>query len=237
MRFASVFLAFCLAGVAVPAAAQEDTDTEVPAAGGLSISGEVNLLSDFRFRGISRSDEDPALQGAVTVTVPGGFYAGARGTTLKDVQDLGNVQLDLYAGYNADLGRGTAADFGLMYFVFPDGEGKTDYFEPYASVSHQLGPVLGTVGAKYAPEQDAIGGEDLLYLFGEVEAAIPLTPLTLTAQAGRQDAGAFGEYWTWSVGARAAMGPFNAGIRYVDTDLAPLPNVDAGLVLSLGLRF
>ena len=237
MRFASVLFALSLAGVAVPAAAQEDTDTEVPAAGGLSVSGEVNLLSDFRFRGISRSDEDPALQGAVTVTIPGGFYAGARGTTLNDMQDLGNVQLDLYAGYNADLGLGTSADAGLMYFVFPDGDGSTNYFEPYASVSHQLGPVMGTVGAKYAPEQDALGGEDLLYLFGEVEASIPLTPLTFTAQAGRQDAGAYGDYWTWSVGARASMGPFNAGIRYVDTDLAPLPNVDAGLVLSLGLRF
>ena len=237
MRFAPVLAAFILASLSVPAAAQEDTDTEVPADGGLSVSGEINLLSDFRFRGISRSDEDPALQGALTVSVPGGFYAGARGTSLKDVGDFGDVQLDLYAGYNADLGLGTSADLGLMYFVFPDGSGKTDYFEPYASVSHQLGPVLGTIGAKYAPEQDAIGDEDLLYLFGEVEAAIPLTPLTLTAQAGRQDAGAFGDYWTWSLGARAALGPFSAGIRYVDTDLPALPNADAGLVLSLGLRF
>ncbi len=237
MRFASVLAALTLAGLSVPASAQEDTDTEVPAAGGVSVSGEINLLSDFRFRGISRSDEDPALQGALTVSAPGGFYAGARGTTLKDVGDFGDVQLDLYAGYNADLGLGTSADLGLMYFVFPDGSGKTDYFEPYASVSHQLGPVLGTVGAKYAPEQDAIGGEDLLYLFGEVEAAIPMTPLTLTAQAGHQDAAAFGDYWTWSLGARAALGPFNAGIRYVDTDLPALPNADAGLVFSLGLRF
>lgn len=237
MRFAPVLAALTLAGMSVPAAAQEDTDTEIPAAGGLSVSGEINLLSDFRFRGISRSDEDPALQGALTVSAPGGFYAGARGTTLKDVGDFGDVQLDLYAGYNADLGLGTTADVGLMYFVFPDGDGETDYFEPYASISHQLGPVLGTVGAKYAPEQDAIGGEDLLYLFGEVEAAIPLTPLTLTAQAGRQDAGLLGDYWTWSLGARAALGPFNAGIRYVDTDLPALPNADAGLVLSLGLRF
>ena len=237
MRFAPVLAALTLAGFSVPAAAQEDTDTEVPAGGGVDVSGEINLLSDFRFRGISRSDEDPALQGALTVSAPGGFYAGARGTTLKSVGDLGDVQLDFYSGYNADLGLGTSADLGLMYFVFPDGSGKTDYFEPYASVSHQLGPVLGTVGAKYAPEQDAIGGHDLLYLFGEVEAAIPLTPLTLTAQAGHQNAAAFGDYWTWSLGARATLGPFNAGVRYVDTDLPALPNVDAGLVLSLGLRF
>lgn len=229
--------ALILAALPSAAFAQEDTDTDIPSADGLTISGEANLLSDFRFRGISRSDEDPAVQGALTLSTGSGFYAGGRGTSLRDAGDLGGVQLDLYAGYGADLGLGTSVDLGLMYFLFPDGSGETDYFEPYASVSHQLGPVLGTIGAKYAPEQDAIGGEDQLYLFGEVEAAIPATPLTLTAQAGHQDAGAFGDYWTWSLGARAAFGPFNAGIRYVDTDLAAVPNADAGLVLSLGFRF
>ncbi len=226
-----------LACTAAPALAQEDTETEVPGGGGLSISGEANLLSDFRFRGISRSDRDPAAQGALTVSTPGGFYLGGRATSLRDTGGLGVAQLDLYAGYSADLGLGTSLDAGLMYFYFPDGEGEADYFEPYASISHQLGPVQGTLGAKYAWEQDALGGEDLLYLFGELEAGIPLTPVTITAQAGRQDAGSFGDYWTWSLGGRAALGPFQAGLRYVDTDLANVPNAEAGLVLSLGIRF
>jgi uncharacterized protein (TIGR02001 family) len=197
----------------------------------------LNLLSDFRFRGISRSDKDPAVQGALTVSTPGGLYVGGRATSLKRVAKLGDAQVDLYAGYSADLGLGTSVDAGLMYFVFPDGTGKTSYFEPYASVSHQLGPVQGTLGAKYAPEQDALGGDDQLYLFGEVEAGIPLTPLTVTAQVGRQDAGTFGTYNTWSLGARAAFGPLNAGLRYVDTDIRGLPNAEAGLVLSIGARF
>ena len=232
-----------LALVSVPAAAQEAAvedvpDIELPAgSGALSISAEVNLLSDFRFRGISRSDEDPAIQGALTVSVPGGFYVGGRGTSLKEAGRLGGLQLDLYAGYGADLGAGTSIDAGLLYFLFPDGRGDTDYVEPYVSVSHLVGPVQGTLGAKYAPEQDAIGGEDQLYLFAEVEAAVPTTPLTLSAQVGHQDRGALGDYWTWSLGARAALGPVHAGLRYVDTDLPALPNQDAGLVFSLGIRF
>ena len=237
MKLAVLFAAAALAGAASPALAQEDTDTEVPGGGGLSVGAELNLLSDFRFRGISRSDRDPAIQGALTVSTPGGLYAGGRATSLKETGGLGGGQLDLYAGYNADLGLGTSIDAGLMYFYFPDAEGERNYFEPYASVSHQLGPVQGTLGAKYAPEQDALAGEDMLYLFGEVEAGIPLTPFTFTAQAGRQDAGAFGDYWNWSLGGRAAFGPLQAGLRYVDTDIANLPNAEAGLVLSLGVRF
>lgn len=237
MNKAAILSAALTLLAAAPAAAQDDSSVPAGAPGGIGVSGELNLLSDFRFRGISRSDGDPAVQGAVTVFAPGGLYAGGRATSLDDAGDLGGAQLDLYAGYGVDLGLGTSVDAGLMYFYFPDGEGKTDYFEPYASISHQLGPVQGTVGAKYAWEQAALGNEDLLYLFGELEAGIPTTPITLTAQAGHQDAGLFGNYWNWSLGARAAFGPVNAGLRYVDTDLRGLPNAEAGLVLSLGLRF
>lgn len=236
MKSAFLAVASCSLWLASPVAAQEQT--EPPTQGsGIGISGELNLLSDFRFRGISRSDRDPAVQGALTVFAPGGFYAGGRGTSLKEAVALGDAQVDLYVGYGGDLGLGTSFDAGVMYFAFPDGEGRTDYFEPYASLSHQLGPLEGTVGAKYAWEQAALGGEDMLYLFGEVEAAVPLTPLTVTAQAGHQDAGALGDYWTWSLGARASFGPLNAGLRYVDTDLQGIPNARAGLVASVGVRF
>lgn len=238
MKAYAIPLAAALVSISAPALAQGDEGEEVGAPEkGLSLSGGVTLLSDYRFRGISRSDEDPAVQAQLTVSVPAGFYAGARATSLHRFASRADAEIDLYAGYGANLGLGTAFDVGLLYYTFPGGTGDTAYFEPYASVSHTLGPVEATLGAKYAWAQDAIGGEDRLYLFGEVEAGIPATPLTLTAGAGRQDAGAFGNYWNWSLGARYDFGPLDAGLRYVDTDLAPLPGQDAGLVLSLGFSF
>ena len=240
--FAAALSAFALAG---PAAAQEGEEVPVEevsqegggSALGLDIGGEALLLSDYRFRGISRSGEDPAVQGQLTVSVPSGLYAGARATSLGDAGALGSAQVEAYAGYGTELSLATSLDAGLLYYWFPDGSGATDYLEPYASISHRLGPVEGTLGAKYAWSQAALGGEDMLYLFGEAEAGIPTTPLTLTAQAGRQEAGALGSYWNWSVGGRYARGPLEAGLRYVDTDLAPLPGQDSGLVFSLGFRF
>jgi uncharacterized protein (TIGR02001 family) len=215
------------------------------------VTGEVSLLSDYRFRGVSRSDEDPAVQAALTLTPGGGFYAGLRGTTLKGTdsfreldpafQDLGDVELDLYAGYGTQIGDGFEIDAGLMYYVFAGGDGPTDYFEPYASLSYLIGPVYGTLGAKYAPSQDAIGGEDMLYLFGQIDATIPFRPWSFSLQAGRQDWGAFGTYWTWSVGAEhhlriEGLPDAYLGLRYVDTDTG-LPNADAGLVASLRINF
>ncbi|QPQ55007.1 hypothetical protein IC614_11990 [Allosphingosinicella flava] len=218
-----------LFAAATPAAAQ------VPGTG-VSVDADVTVMSDYRFRGVSRSGEDPALQGSVTVS-SGAFYAGVQGTTLNDVADYGDVQLDLYGGYSTQVGPGLSVDAGIQYYLFPGGDGDTDYAEPYASLSYQLGPIEATAGAKYAWAQDAIGDEDMLYLFGGLEAGIPATGVTVSAQAGRQDWGAFGSYWNWSVGARKSFGPINAGIRYVDTDLPDLPGQDAGLVLSLGVGF
>ena len=234
-RLAVVPIALAALLSAAPAAAQEEETPGVEAEDALLVSGHVTALSDYRFRGISRSDKDPALQGQLTLSLPGGLYAGGRGTTLRDTP-LGDAQLELYAGYSADLSLATTADVGLLYYWFPDGTGGTDYFEPYASLTHLLGPVEGTVGVKYAPSQAAIGNEDVLYVFGEVQGAIPLTPVTLTAGAGWQDAGAFGRYWNRSVGGRYDLGPVEAGLRYVDTDLA-LPDAEAGLVASLAFRF
>ncbi|HEX8527143.1 TorF family putative porin [Allosphingosinicella sp.] len=235
-----VFAAVSALALAMPAAAQ------VPGTG-IDLSVEADLMSDYRFRGISRSDEDPALQGAVTVSHDSGFFVGARGTTLSgidpfrlrdpDLDDLGDLELDVYAGYGSDLGGGLSVDGGLMYYAFLGHDGPANYVEPYASLSYLLGPVEATAGAKYAPSQNGTGDEDMLYLFGEVEAGIPFTPVTLRAHVGRQDWGSYGRYTNWSVGGGYTMGPFEIGARYVDTNLPSTAGQDAGVVLSLGVGF
>ncbi|HEX8216133.1 MAG TPA: TorF family putative porin [Allosphingosinicella sp.] len=239
-------IVFFAAAAAAPLAAPASAQVPVPATG-LDVSVDAALLSDYRFRGVSRSGEDPALQANVMVSHGSGFYAGARGTTLGGIdpfrlrdpgfEDLGDVELDIYAGYGADLGGGLSADGGVMYYAFVGGEGRTDYVEPYASLSYLLGPVEATAGAKYAPSQSGTGDEEMLYLFGEAEAGIPFTPVTLRAHAGRQDWGRFGSYWNWSLGGAYTIGPAEIGLRYVDTDLPSTPGQDAGIILSLGVGF
>jgi uncharacterized protein (TIGR02001 family) len=247
--FAAVLLA------ATPAAAQDDGQPVEPAgpdAGGLDLSGDLTLMSDYRFRGVSRSDEDPAVQASATLSHRSGLYAGARGTTLKGTdtfrlrdpgfRDLGDVELDLYAGYRADLGGGFDLDGGALYYVFAGGDGATDYVEPYASLSYLIGPLYATAGAKYAPSQSAIGNEDMLYLFAQADVSIPFRPWRFSALIGRQDWGTFGSYWTWSFGAEhqlrlSGLPDARIGVRYVDSDLPSAPGQDAGLVLSLGVDF
>jgi uncharacterized protein (TIGR02001 family) len=227
---------------AAPAAA----DVPIPGTG-LTVDGQAEIMSDYRFRGISRSDEDPALRANVTVNHDSGIYVGTRATSLSgldnfrlrdpDLDDLGDIEFDIYAGYRRDVGGGLTLDGGVMYYAFSGAEGPANYVEPYVSASYMLGPVEATAGAKYAPSQRGTGDEDMLYLFGEVEAGIPFTPVKLRAHAGRQDWGTYGRYWNWSVGGAYTIGPAELGLRYVDTDLPAVAGQDATVVLSLGIGF
>ena len=236
---------------ATPAAAhQERTPTAAP--GAFEVSGELDLMSDYRFRGVSRSDEEATAQAGIMVRHDSGLYAGARGTVLRGndpfrlrnpaFRDQGDLQFDLYAGYGADLGSGFDLDAGLIYYAFAGGAGATDYAEPYASLSYLIGPVQMTGGAKYAPSQAATGHEDMLYLYGQADVSIPFRPWSFTAQAGRQDWGRYGSYWSWSLGARyhvqlPGIPNTEIGLSYVDTDLPAVPGQDAGVRLNVELAF
>ena len=234
---------------AAPAAAQEAA-TAPP--GAFEVSGEASLMSDYRFRGVSRSDEDPTLQAGLMLRHESGFYAGARGTILRGNDPFrlrspafgsqGDLQLDLYGGYQADLGGGFDLDAGLMYYAFAGGAGATDYAEPYASLSYLIGPAQLTGGAKYAPSQGGTGNEDMLYVYGRADISVPFRPWAFTAEAGRQDWGSYGGYWAWSLGARyhvqiEGLPNTEIGLSYVDTGLPPIAGQDAGVRLTLDLAF
>jgi hypothetical protein len=60
--------------------------------------------------------------------------------------------------------------------------------------------------------------------------------VTLTAEAGRQQSGALGSYWNWSLGGRYSFSHFEAGLHYVDTDLHR-HGAGSTVVASLGFRF
>lgn len=238
---------------AVPATAQTAPETTgaqeaagpseaEPTGGPFTVTGGATVVSDYRFRGISLSDEDFAVQGTLEVSHESGLYGGIWASSIDDTPLYGEVELDLYAGWRGEVSPGTTLNGGLLYYYYPDGKnsaGNSDYFEPFLTLTHQIGPVAASVGANYAWDQSAIGSDDNLYLWGGLSTSIPNTPLTLVAKAGHSDGSLAptGDYWDWSLGVTATAQGFTLGASYVDTDLGNAHNVDAGLVFSLGFAF
>jgi uncharacterized protein (TIGR02001 family) len=64
------------------------------------ITGTVTAVSDYDFRGITQTAQDPALQGSIDYAHDSGFYIGAWASNVDfgDCCDE-NIEVDLYTGF------------------------------------------------------------------------------------------------------------------------------------------
>jgi len=230
---------------AAPAAAQVDVG------GGFSVSGNATLVTDYRFRGLSQSDRRFAVQGGFTLSHQSGFYATVWGSSVDDYVANGSDQeIDFVGGYSHSFGD-TTIDVGLLYYYYPGSGGvPTDFFEPYASISHDFGPLTAKITANYAPSQAALsigaGDEDNFYLAGDLTVPFGETGLSASAHLGHSFGPSYltvgDEYTDWSVGLSYSRGPLSIGITYVDTDVTAItPSgrnaARAGVFGSIGVAF
>ena len=221
---------------------------------GFTINGGATLVSDYRFRGISQTDKDFAVQGSITVSHKSGFYAGVWGSSIDDYVASGSDQeVDLIAGYKHTFEGGPTLDVGFIYYWYPGAEHfggvDTDFFEPYVSLSHTFGPVTAKASVAYAPKQSALdygfGKEDGLYTGLDLSGSVPGLPLTFTGHVGRswsKNYITFGRKYTdWSVGVSYTTGPLTVGAQYVDTNkdfIGATKHIsNGGFVGSVGVSF
>ena len=244
MRFSHLLVGGLSLAVAAPALAQEDTAS--PKA--VTVSGSVGLTSDYRFRGVSQSDEQLAVQGGATISHESGVYAGFWGSNLAGWGTFGgaNMELDLIAGFKVPVGGGGTLDVGATWYMYPGGFNNTDFIEPYAKLSGTVGPLGLTAGVAYAPKQEALGAwyangaaaaagvytdpgdkNDNLYLWGDASAAIPDTGLTVKAHVGYSNG-------------NKGLGPFATSVaptgEYVDW-LAGVDYTIKGTPLTVGVAY
>lgn len=240
--------AFAILASAAPALAQEE---KAPAP--FSITGNVALVSDYRFRGFSQTGQNAAVQGGITVTSTSGFYVGTWASSIDLTSSTGAnlpTEIDLFAGYSKALVPGLTLDVGLLYYLYPKhGGGKTDFFEPYVNLTGTYGPATLKVGANYAWSQSALPSlvkpEDAsaIYLHAEPSVTLPGTPFGFNGHVGYAKSDAFpggsdGKVWDWSLGGTVTYKMLTFGVSYVDTDEPGDPRgADGAVVFSLTAAF
>lgn len=113
------------------------------------ISYNVGLTSDYRYRGISQSDLDPALQGGADYTNnPTGLYLGTWLSTIRWTHDAGgngHTEVDLYGGKRGEIMPDLTYDVGVLSYVYPSNNlgGKPGFVnanttELYAQLSYKI---------------------------------------------------------------------------------------------------
>lgn len=235
-KLAAVSVAMSALAVSAPAFAQEEAAEE--ASGPFTLTGGIAVVSDYRFRGVSLSDKDFAVQPYVTLKHESGFYAGVWASNLAE--NAGDdLEVDLYAGFSG--GDAVTYDIGATYYVYP-GVSSFNYVEFTGKLGTTVGPATLGGQLSYVPSQDNTGNSDNVYLATNAAVAIPNTPITLTGSVGLED-GAFtagSSKIDWSLGATAAVSGFTLGVAYVDTDRRStfaFKDSAAGVVFTLAYGF
>jgi len=85
------------------------------------LAGNISLVSDYRFRGISQSYKLPALQGGLDWSHASGLYLGNWNSSLSGNQypNGASLEMDFYGGYKFALTSDITLDAGGIYYLYP----------------------------------------------------------------------------------------------------------------------
>jgi uncharacterized protein (TIGR02001 family) len=210
-KFLPAMLVFAsLAGVAIDAHAD--------------ISANAALVSDYRFRGISQSNGDFAIQGGFDYAFENGFYVGTWGSSVdfdSNVDFDGSLELDFYGGWGSDIGEHSSIDIGYIYYDYPGDDGaEGDYQEIYLN----YGWKDLSLGVVYS--DDYYGGSvSFWYLQANYDWSFAENwALSLHAGYNDFDEDIFlssdkGNYVDYSIGVTWSVVGVDLGLTWVGTDL------------------
>lgn len=124
---------------------------------GGDLSGNMTIASDYRFRGISLSQNGPAIQGGVDYIHNTGFYIGNWNSSMRGTPNMNNddvdsnsgAQMNLYGGWKKDVYKGVTVDIGYITYNYPTSstwQSKVNYntAEVYAGLGY------GPLAVKYS---------------------------------------------------------------------------------------
>ncbi len=236
-----------LAGTAIVATPAFADDAPAAPASPFTITGSAAIVSQYRFRGLAQSDNKPVAQASFTLAHSSGFYISTWGSSAsagsEDVFfggefgddehigspiNIGGTEIDVYGGWTHAIGKsGVTFDGGLYGYIYP-GATAGNYYEIYGSLTKTFGPATAKVGVNFAPAQHVFNfnftspHRSNTYIYGELGAGIPNTPISLHSHLGHTGGGFdYGkQYLDWVVGATVKWKALAFDVSWVGTNLS-----------------
>ena len=220
--------ALALLALAAPGHAADAPKTVGEPAPEYSLSANVTLASQYRYRGLMQTNNQPAIQGGFDFTHASGLYLGNWNSSISWLND-GNskvsapVEKDFYGGYKGNLAPNVPFDLGVLQYYYPgdypSGYTRPDTTELYAGLGY--GPVLfkysiamtnlfGFAASKYSQYFDLSGNFDTGFW-----------DLTVNAHVGHQTVRNVtdGAYTDWKLGLTKDFGQgLTISLAYLDTN-------------------
>ncbi len=189
-----------------------------------SVSGSVGVTSDYRFRGVTQNDENPAIQAGLQVSHESGAYVGLWGSPVDfNDGDEANTEFDLMAGYAYEADA-WSADVRYTYYAYPGASSALNY--NYSEFQFEGGydfSVLKLSGVfAYSPDFFGDSG-DAEYLQAKLDVPLPYG-FAAHAYLGKQyvdDNVAYGlpDARDWNLGVTYSYASVDLDLSYIDTDM------------------
>ncbi|SEK09215.1 TorF family putative porin [Achromobacter sp. NFACC18-2] len=207
---------------APPAADAADTASRY------TLTANVTLASQYRYRGLMQTNNQPAIQGGFDLAHASGFYIGNWNSSISWLDDSNSdvsapVEMDFYGGYKGNIVEGVPVDLGVLQYYypgdFPSGYTSPDTTELYAGIGYgpmsfkysiALTNLFGFADSKYSQYFDLSGNFDT-----------GLWGLTVNAHVGRQIVRNVdnGSYTDWKLGLTKDFGDgLSVSLAYLDTN-------------------
>lgn len=178
--------------------------------------------SEYFFRGISQTDDRPAMQAGAGYTFANGLYLGAWGSNVDFGEfDSTDAEIDTFIGWNGDVADGVNLDVQLNRYNYvgePDGVdyayneliGKATFADTYSVTVGYTNDFLATETDSW---YGAVGGSWAVGNDFNITAGVGYTTIddALSSESG---------YVDYSVGVNRDFGAVNVSLNYIDTNRA-----------------
>ncbi len=196
-----------------------------------AVNATVAVVSDYAFRGVSQTGEDPALQLSLDYSHKSGFYLGAWGSSV----DLGDAaaEIDLYLGFLREYKSGFYWNLGTIRYNYPK-EGGLNNQEIYAGVGYKAFSTKLYYSDDFAGTQ-----QDGTYFEVNWDFELP-KKFTLGVHAGNSTFDAIGieDYRDYKLYIAKEFKVLTANLSWVDTDTEQFGDAgDQLLILTLSRTF
>jgi len=162
-----------------------------------TLTPKIAVYSEYEYRGIAQSSEDPALQFNLDYAHKSGLYLGTFLSNikwLKDTADAGgfstdaNIEWDIYGGYRFEVVKDWTLDVGYLRYEYPSSGSfnpKPNTDEVYAGLSYGIASVKYSYSFNDTFAVPDSKGSDYIEL--DLNYPLPVLPaVTLNGVLGHQ---------------------------------------------------
>jgi len=184
------------------------------------LTSTITVTSDYDFRGITQTAQDPAVQGSLDLALESGAYLGAWASNVDFGDDTdSDVEINLLGGYAGSINDDLGYDVGAVLYFYQEDDDDIDYMEVYGGLDYKMLSTKLWISPDYLNSDDSA-----FYLEANLEGGSLPFELGWLVHLGYsggeffsdQEDNGLDEYYDWAVGLTRSFGPFDFELKWAD---------------------